>query len=130
MSRSAPRRSVEHTLTTISVLRKLCLALPHAPTPEEVRRLERFERLRRGAAPLSGDDVETLRTGLRHCWRSQEIGTLLEMAARIPSELLEWDRWLQSFVVATQALAAAPEQDKRGHRALRRRLTETWPVED
>ncbi|MBI3028484.1 MAG: hypothetical protein HYY64_03125 [Candidatus Rokubacteria bacterium] len=71
-------------------------------TPDERRRLERFEGLRRGAASLSGDDVDTLRTGLRHCWRSQETGTLLEMAARIPPELLERDRWLQSFVVAAR----------------------------
>jgi hypothetical protein len=87
---------------TVSALRRLCLTLPHAPTPREVRRLERFERLRRGAAPLSDGDIEALRTGLRDCWRSQETGTLLEMAARIPPELLERDRWLQSFVVAAR----------------------------
>lgn len=102
MSQPGLKRSVGETLMTVSALRRLCLTLPHAPTPREVRRLERFERLRRGAASLSGDDVETLRTGLRDCWRSQETGTLLEMAARIPPELLERDRWLQSFVVAAR----------------------------
>jgi hypothetical protein len=102
MSPSAPKRSVEDTLTTISALRRLCLTLPHAQTPEEVRRLDRFERLRRGRASLSDGDIDALRTGLRHCWRSQETGTLLEMAARIPPELLQRDRWLQSFVVAAR----------------------------
>ena len=115
MSRPAPKRSAEETLTTISALRRLCLVLPHAPTPEAVRRLERFERLRRGGAPLSDDDIETLRTGFRHCWRRRDAGTLREMAARIPVELLARDRWLQSFVVATQALAAG----RGGARALK-----------
>ena len=102
MSRPTPKRSVEDTLTTISALRRFCLALPHAPTPEEVQQLERFERLRRGAAPLRDEDIEALRTGLRHCWRSHETGTLLEMAARIPPDFPERDRWLQSFVVAAR----------------------------
>ena len=57
MSRSAPKRSVEDTLTTISALRRLCLTLPHAATPEEVRRLERFERLRGGAVPLNEEEI-------------------------------------------------------------------------
>ena len=110
MSRPAPKRSVEDTLTTISALRRLCLALPHAPTLEEVRRLERFQRLRRGAAPLSDDDIDALQTGLRRCWRSRDAGTLLDMAARIPAEFLDRDRWLQSFMVAAQALSAGQER--------------------
>ncbi len=106
MTRPTQKRSVEDTLTTISALRRLCLSLPHAPTPNERQQLERFESLRRGAAPLR-DDIEALRTGLRHCWRSGNAVTLLEMASRIPSELLERDRWLQSFVVAAQALSTS-----------------------
>ncbi len=102
MSRSALKRSVEDTLPTISALRRPCLPLPHAATPEEVQRLERFERLRKGAVPLSDGDIEALRTGLRHCWRSRDIETLLDMAARIPGGLLDRDRWLQSFVVAAR----------------------------
>ena len=102
MSRSAPKRSVENTLTTISALRRLCLALPHAPTPLERRHLEQFRCLCQAAAPLSEGDIDVLRTGLRHCWRRGDAGTLRELAPRIPSELLEQDRWLQSFVVAEQ----------------------------
>ena len=117
MSRPTLKRPVGDVLTAISALRRLCLALPHAPTPDERRRLERFERLRGGAAPLRDEDIEALRTGLRHCWLSGNAGTILEMAPRIPSELLERDRWLQSFMVAAQALAAAPERSKRGHRS-------------
>ena len=102
MSRSAPKRSVEDTLTTISALRRLCLTLPHAATPEEVRRLERFERLRRSAVLLNEEDLEALRTGLRQCWRSRDTQTLRQMAARIPAAFLDRDRWLQSFVVAAR----------------------------
>ena len=124
MSRSAPKRSVEDTLTTISALRRLCLTLPHAATPEEVRRLERFERLRKSAATLSDGDIDALRIGLRHCWRSRDTETLLDMAARIPGWLLDRDRWLQSFVVAAHTLAPAPERIQ----GIPRR--DTWPVED
>ena len=127
MTRSAAKRSVEDTLTTISALRQLCLTLPHAPTPAEARRLERFERVREGAVPLNEEDVEALRTGLRQCWRSRDTETLRDMAARIPGGLLERDRWLQSFVVAARA---SPPRPSRGPRAPSRRLRETWPVED
>jgi hypothetical protein len=104
MSRPKPKRPVEDTLTTVSSLRRLCLALPHATTPAEVRQLDRFERLREGAVPLNEEDLEALRTGLRQCWRSRDTQTLRQMAARIPATFLDRDRWLQSFVVAAQAL--------------------------
>lgn len=102
MSQPGLKRSVGKTLMTVSALRRLCLTLPHAPTPREVRRLERFERLRKGGVPLGEGDIDALRTGLRDCWRRQDAGTLREMAPRISSELLERDRWLQSFVVAAR----------------------------
>jgi len=110
MSRATLKRPVEDVLVTIAALRRLCLTLPHALTPDEARRLDRFERLRQGAAPPSEEDIEALRTGLRHCWRRGDAGTLREIAARIPSDLLDRDRWLQSFMVATHALAPAPER--------------------
>lgn len=94
----------------ISALRTLCLTLPHAPTPEEVRQLARFERLREACVPLGEEEIAALRAGLRHCWRSGNAGTLAEMVERIPRELLDRDRWLQSFSVAAQALSAATEQ--------------------
>jgi len=93
---------VGEVLRAISALRKFCLTLPHAATPEEVRRLDRFERLREGAVPLNEEDLEALRTGLRQCWRSRDTQTLRQMAARIPAAFLERDRWLQSFVVAAR----------------------------
>lgn len=102
MSQPGLKRSVGETLMTVSTLRRLCLTLPHAPTPREVRRLERFERLRRGAAHLTDEDIDALRSGLQDCWRRRDAETLREMAARIPPELLERDRWLQSFVVAAR----------------------------
>ena len=106
MSRPTPKRPVGDVLSAISALRRLCLTLPHAATPEEVRRLERFERLRTGGAPLSDGDIDAVRTGLRHCWRSRDTETLLDMAARIPGGLLDRDRWLQTFVLAARALSA------------------------
>ena len=102
MSQPGLKRSVGETLMTVSALRRLCLTLPHAATPEEVRRLERFERLRRSAVPLNEEDLEALRTGLRQCWRSRDTQTLRQMAARIPAAFLDRDRWLQSFVVAAR----------------------------
>lgn len=110
MSRPRLTRSVGDTLTTISALRRLCLTLPHAPTPDEARRIERFERLHQAAAPLGQEDIDALRTGLRRCWRSRDAGTLLDMAARIPAEFLDRDRWLQSFMVAAQSLSARQER--------------------
>ena len=124
MSQPRLTRSVGDTLTTISALRRLCLALPHAPTPDEARRIERFERLRQAAAPLGQEDIDDLRTGLRHCWRSRDAGTLRDMAARIPAEFLDRDRWLQSFVVAAHTLAPAPERIEGTP------PRDTWPVED
>ena len=102
MSGPTLRRPVGEVLRAISALRKFCLTLPHAATPEEVRRLDRFERLREGAVPLNEEDLEALRTGLRQCWRSRDTQTLRQMAARIPAAFLERDRWLQSFVVAAR----------------------------
>lgn len=130
MSQSTPTRSVGDVLRTIASLRKFCLALPHAPTPGEIRQLERFERLRLGGASLTDEDIHALRTGLRACWRRGDATTLLEMASRIPAELVERDRWLQSLVAAAEALAAAPGRSESASRTPTRRLTETWPVED
>jgi len=102
MSPPRLRRSVGDALRTIASLRTFCLGLPHAPTPAEMRELDRFERLRRAEASPGEEDIGALRTGLRQCWRSRDTQTLRQMAARIPPELLERDRWLQSFVVAAR----------------------------
>jgi hypothetical protein len=106
MSRLAPRRSVEDTLTAVSALRRFCLALPHAVTPQEARRLERFERLVTDGTPFGERDIDALLSGLRRCWRDRDTRTLRDVAARIPDRLLARDRWLQSFVAAAQSLAA------------------------
>ena len=103
MSEPTLRRPVGDVLRSISALRTFCLALPHAPTPVEIRQIERFERLRRGAASLTGQDIDALRSGLRDCWHRGVTTAFLEMAARIPADLVDRDRWLQSFVVAAQA---------------------------
>ena len=100
MSQHGLKRSVGETLMTISALRRLCLALPHAPTPYEARQLQRFQRLHQDVAPLNTADIEPLRAGLRHCWRHGDAKALREMIARIPADLLARDRWLQSFAVA------------------------------
>lgn len=115
-------RLVGDVLKSIAALRKLCLTLPHVPTPYEARQLQRFEGLRRGASHLTDEDIDALRSGLQDCWRRRDVETLREMAARVPPELLERDRWLQSFVVAAQA---SPPRPSGGHRALSRRVRET-----
>ena len=95
-------RPVGDVLKSVAALRKFCLTLPHAPTPYEVQQLQRFEGLRQGVAPLTDEDIDALRSGLRDCWCRRDAETLREMAARVPPELLERDRWLQSFVVAAR----------------------------
>lgn len=112
MSRPTLKRPVGDVLTTISALRRLCLGLPHAPTPAEMRQLERFERLRQAEASPGDEDIGALRAGLRHCWRSRDVGTLQQMTARLPSALLERDRWLQSFAVAARSVVATQEGSK------------------
>lgn len=46
------------------------------------------------------DTLTTISALRRFCLH--ETGTLLEMAARIPPDFPERDRWLQSFVVAAR----------------------------
>jgi len=77
------------TLRKVSALRSLCLRLPHVPTPAEKRLLERFEALTAAPTRATAADMEAIAVGWSGWWRGGNTGEVLDMAARIPVDLIE-----------------------------------------
>src|SRR5437899_12903490 len=77
------------TLRKVSALRSLCLRLPHVPTPAEKRLLERFEALTAAPTRATAADMEAIAVGWSGWWRGGNTGKVLDMAARIPVDLIE-----------------------------------------
>jgi hypothetical protein len=103
---SAPLADAAPALRRAAQLRTLCLRLPHAPTPLERERLERFAVIETAPHLATADDAEALVAGWRRWWREQRIEPLCEMVRRTPAALIEADRRL-----AALALAAARRPD-------------------
>src|SRR5438874_6000 len=77
------------TLRKVSALRSLCLRLPHVPTPAEKRLLERFEALTAAPTRATAADIEAIAVGWSGWWRGGNTAAVLDMAARIPVDLIE-----------------------------------------
>ena len=100
-------RDPASVLRAVSRLRALCLALPHVPTPAEETRLERFRAL--VAAPWSATaaDAGAIADGWRDWWRDGQTDALLDMAARLPSPVIEGDRRLAAYLAGARTAATA-----------------------
>jgi hypothetical protein len=92
----------EATLRAVSGLRELFGALPHLPTDAEMQHLRRFECLTESPASADRNDVEVLLAGWRRWWRNGMIRDLVAMAGRLPADVIECDRRLQSYLEAAR----------------------------
>jgi len=86
-----------------SLLRALCLSLPHVPTPTEIARLRRFDELVAQPESATDGDIEALATGWRRWWYLGDTERLRGMAARIPAALVAADRRLATYACAAAA---------------------------
>lgn len=101
-------RDAAPALRKVSALRALCVRLPHLATPLERERLLRFQALVEAPASASADDIEALVAGWRALWRAGRPDDLLRVAASLPTDLVERDRRLATYVVAARELTRAP----------------------
>lgn len=92
------------TLRKVAALRSLCRRLPHLPTPAERERLSRFEELVTRPDTATQDDVEALAAGWQAWWREGRVDTLHAMAARLPEDLIQRDRRLQTLWTGSRRL--------------------------
>ena len=99
----SPPADVAPALRKAAQLRALCLRLPHAPTPVERERLDRFMVLTAAPHLATTADADAIAAGWRLWWREQRLEPLREMVRRMPAALIETDRRL-----VTLAFAAAP----------------------
>ena len=90
------------SLRIVAGLRTLCLGLPHAATPAELRRLARFHVLVGEPDAATETDIEALVAGWQSWWRGGEIDGIVGMGRRLPVELVERDRRLASFLCAAR----------------------------
>jgi hypothetical protein len=92
-------------LATVSALRALCLRLPHVATPTELERLKRFDALVDAPEHAAEDDIEPLAAGWSRWWREGRTVELAEMTRRLPPALIDSDRRLASFAIASLTLS-------------------------
>jgi len=95
-------RDADGALRAASGLRELFGALPYLPTEAEMQRLRRFECLTESPGSADRNDVEVLVAGWRRWWRNGMIKDLVTMAGRLPPDIVEHDRRLQSYLEAAR----------------------------
>ena len=93
-------REVSATLRRVAALRAFCVQFPHLPTSQERDRLQRFEELVASPGAATAADVDSLLAGWRVWWRSGQGSAISTMATKLPSDLVESDRRLATYVVA------------------------------
>ncbi len=93
-------RDVASRLRAVSELRRLCLSLPHVPTPAERRLLVRFERLAKAPETAAAADVDAIAVGWRAWWRARRVEEIVTMARRVPRVLIDRDRRLATYAAA------------------------------
>lgn len=93
-------RDVASRLRAVSQLRRLCLSLPHVPTPAERRLLVRFEQLAQAPETAAAIDADAIAVGWRAWWRARDVAEIVAMARRLPSVLIDGDRRLATFAAA------------------------------
>ncbi len=93
-------------LGTVSALRRLCLRLPHVPTPVELGLLTRFRELVAAPEQATGDDVEAIIAGWSSWWRHGKVADLTAMERRLARRLIESDRGLATLAVAARTAAS------------------------
>jgi len=98
-------RDPASALRAVSRLRALCLALPHVPAPAEETRLERFRALVAAPGSATATDAVAIGDGWRAWWRDGRTDRLLDMAAHLPSPVIEGDRRLATYLAAARAAA-------------------------
>ncbi|MBI2204308.1 MAG: hypothetical protein HYU41_10715 [Candidatus Rokubacteria bacterium] len=101
--RGMPDRDVGAALRAASVLRRLCLSLPHLATPSEARLLARFHQLTTAPEGVTTGDIDALAAGWRTWWRAGRVAELSAMAERVTRAVIDSDRRLATYAVAAQA---------------------------
>jgi hypothetical protein len=95
-----PDRDAASTFRAVSQLRRLCLSLPHLPTPTEERLLTRFAALVAAPSLATGEDADALTAGWRQWWRAGRSGDIARMARQLPGCLVNSDRQLVTLATA------------------------------
>src|SRR5437667_2310017 len=93
-------------LRAVSALRRLCLRLPHVPTPVELGLLTRFWELVAAPEQATGDDVEAVIAGWSSWWRHENVADLAAMERRLARRLIESDRRLAALAMAARMSAS------------------------
>ena len=97
---------VSAALRTVSALRRLCLRLPHVPTPTELGRLERFRKIVAAPEQATEDDLEAVLAGWSSWWREGKLADLAAMERRLARRLIESDRRLAALAMAARMSAS------------------------
>lgn len=95
-----PERDIASRLRAVSQLRRLCLGLPHVPTPAEQRLLARFEQLAKAPESATAADIDSLAAGWRAWWRARRADEIAAMARCVPRVLIDGDRRLATYAAA------------------------------
>jgi len=90
----------------VSALRRLCLRLPHVPTPVELGLLTRFQELVAAPEQATDDDIEAVLAGWSSWWREGKLADLAATARRLPRRMIESDRRLAALAAAARTSAA------------------------
>ena len=93
-------RDIAAALRRVSQLRRLCLSLPHIPTPAEERLLSRFDEISAHPASARKTDVDAIAAGWREWWRTRQVAVIARMARAIDHRLVDGDRRLATLAVA------------------------------
>jgi len=104
-----PKRTLDQTLQRVSQMQRLGLSLreaydKHYQLPQWLARFEVLRHLPAEQFPkqLSRDDLDALRTGVRKNWAEGHYQRIVEIAQKLPANILQHDHVLAAFIGAAR----------------------------